>query len=150
MRKKVRKKSKKIIKEKLRQILCQPWDRIFKFYGGMEERDFRAGQLVSKQEIEDFNIKEKFLEIKGKEKAKIYKGNTEEFILAENIGKEKIQMEDKMEQEILEKVIEDVDTIAKNYLEGGSMEGLAKTALEAIREIAEITEKSRKGQFIKK
>ena len=141
---------KKKQKERLRQIICQPWDKIYKFYGQAGEKDFRSGQLVSAQEIEDYNIKEKFLEEPGTEQKIIFKGSTEEFILANNIGKEKIQREETMEQEILEKAIKDVNQLAQNYLEGGAKEGVDKTALEAIQEIADIAEKARKRQFIKK
>jgi hypothetical protein len=55
-----------------------------------------------------------------------------------------------MEQEILEKAIKDVNKLAENYLAGGAKEGITKTALEAIQEIADIAERARKEQFIKK
>ena len=49
-----------------------------------------------------------------------------------------------MEKEILEKAIKDINKLAENYLAGGTKEGIAKTALEAIQEIIDIAEKAKR------
>ena len=133
----MKKKKPKKIKEKLRQILCQPWDRTYKFYSDKDEKNFRAGQLVSKKLIKDYKISERFLEKAGKEQEKIFKGSTEEFILAKDIVFPKNPREVMMEKLELEQLLEGVKKVAKRYLDGGAKEGLEKTALEAIKEMAE-------------
>ena len=136
--KKIKQKSKRIIKERLRQILCQPWDRTYKFYSDKDEKNFRAGQLVSKKLVKDYKISERFLEEPGKEQEKIFKGNTEEFILARDIVFPKNPREVMMEKMELEQILKDVEKVTKRYLDGGFKEGLGKIALEAIKEMAEI------------
>jgi len=53
----------------MRQIICIPKDRSYGFYNNKrDKKDFKAAESVSEEDIQEFNIPEKFLELKGKER----------------------------------------------------------------------------------